>query len=143
MYDTPEVDERYTDQARFHVKVVGDNRLAPPIEEWFVTVNIGGRVDRAHLRDALLDALSPPNYELSEQHNVVHWGAASTTYDLLIQVVGGAGGTLAATKLLGFLDRIKQRGNDIPIKEEDAAQVLAPAFAGGIKSPTTIYQWFR
>ena len=68
MYDTPEIDERYTDQARFHVKVIGDNRLAPPIEEWFVTVDTGGKVDRAHLRDVLLDALSPPNYELSEQH---------------------------------------------------------------------------
>ncbi len=76
MYDSTEVDQRYTDQARFHVKVVSDDQLAPPIEEWFAFVDTGDTVDRAHLRDALLEALSPPNYELSEQHNVVHWGAA-------------------------------------------------------------------
>ena len=27
MYDTPQVDERYTDQARIHVKVIGNDRL--------------------------------------------------------------------------------------------------------------------
>src|SRR4051794_25323359 len=106
MYDTPEVDERYTDQARFHVKVLSDDWLAPPTEEWFVTVDTGDRVDRAYLRDAFLEALSPPDYRLSEQHNVVHWGAAGASYDLFIQLAGGAAGTIAATKLLGFLDRI-------------------------------------
>jgi hypothetical protein len=29
----PEVDERYTDQARIHVKVLGSDRLTPPTEE--------------------------------------------------------------------------------------------------------------
>src|SRR5689334_20118374 len=74
MYDMSEVDERYTDQARIHVKVIGDDQLAPPVEEWFVTIDTGESVDRAYLRDALIDALSPPNYRLSEQHNVIHWG---------------------------------------------------------------------
>jgi hypothetical protein len=123
MYDAPEVDERYTDQARILVKVIGDDRLAPPVEEWFVTVDTGGRVDRAYLRDAFLDALSPPNYELSEQHNVTDWGASGASYDLLLTIAGGAGGQLLGTAIQTFLGRIKQRGNDIPIKEEDATQV--------------------
>lgn len=123
MHDTPEVDNRYTDQARFHVRVIGEDSTAPPTEEWFVTVDTGARVDRAYLRNALLDALSPPNYRLSEQHNVVHWGAAGASYDLFIQIAGGAGGTIAAAKVMSFLDQIRQRRSDIPITEEDATNV--------------------
>lgn len=120
MYDSPEVDERYTDQARIQVTVQGEDWLAPPGEEWFVTIDTGETVDRAYIRDALLEALDPPNYRLSEQHNVVHWGAAAASYDLFITVAGGAAGTIAATKIMGFLDRISKRGNDSPITEQDA-----------------------
>jgi len=102
----PEVDERYTDQARIHVKVLGSDRLTPPTEEWFVTIDSGETTDRARLRVALLEAIAPPNYTLSEQHNVVHWGAAGASYDLFINMAGGAGGTIAAAKVMAFLDRI-------------------------------------
>lgn len=122
MYDTPQVDERYTDQARIHVKVIGNDRLTPPSEEWFVTVNSGERTDRAFLRDALLEALAPPDYELSEQHNVVHWGAAGASYDLIMSIAGGAGGTIAAAKIMAFLDRISELEDNLPIAEDDAVQ---------------------
>ncbi|WP_441963514.1 hypothetical protein [Mycolicibacterium houstonense] len=120
MYDSPDVDERYTDQARVHIKIIGDDRLAPPVEEWFVTINTGGMTDRASLREALLEVLSPPNYELSERHNVVHWGAAGASYDLIIGIAGGAGGTIVGTQILGFLDRIRQDRDADPITEQDA-----------------------
>lgn len=120
MYDSPEVDERYTDQARIQVTVQGDDWLAPPGEEWFVTIDTGERIDRAHLRDALLESLDPPNYRLSEQHNVVHWGAAGASYDLFLTVAEGAGGTLIASAILAFVQRISKRGNASPITEADA-----------------------
>lgn len=118
--DSPNKDERYTDQARLHIKVVGDDRRGPPVDEWVVTIDAGGRVDRAELRDVLLESLSPNNYELSEQHNVVHWGAAGASYDLFIAIAGGAGASVVFGQIQNFLTRVRQRRNEEPVSEEDA-----------------------
>ncbi|QNJ94858.1 hypothetical protein HZU40_11745 [Mycolicibacterium fluoranthenivorans] len=57
---------------------------------------------------------------MSEQHNVVHWGAAGASYDLLLTVAEGAGGALLASAISAFVQRISKRGNAAPITEADA-----------------------
>lgn len=101
--------KRYTDQVQINVRVINDVDRTESFEEWFVTAQGVGEVDRAAITADVLAELRPSDYTLDEHHRSVNWGASSALFDLIIGISGGAIGGALAPGLGAQMERIADR----------------------------------
>lgn len=100
--------KRYTDQVQINVRVIMDGTPDESVEEWFVTAQNLGEVDREAITADVLADLSPANYTLDVHHRSFNWGASAELFDLVIGIGGGAGGTLLASQLQRMAGRFRR-----------------------------------
>lgn len=104
--------KRYTDQVQINVRVLDDIDRNESVEEWFVTAQGLGEVDREAITAGVLADLRPGDYTLDEHHRSVNWGASAELFDLVIGIGGGAGGTLLYNQLERTARKLFSRGDD-------------------------------
>ncbi|MGW1742424.1 hypothetical protein ACWCPQ_26865 [Nocardia sp. NPDC001965] len=118
--------EQYTDQVQINVKLNDRGLDEPPSEEWLLTINSPGLIDRSAVRGHVLDELKQDNYLLATTERSVNWGASGEILGIVMTVATGAGGAVLATNMTNLANRLcswlpsSRAKEPIVMAEEDA-----------------------